>query len=193
MHKLPEPTKVSTFSYETVSDMPEQTEADIEPFEIKNPDGVFEVDPLYNYKMTAMVMSRYNYDWEWDGRLVPVDLALAWGDLTKPELMSEVSYSQSGRWYYYRYSGKFPRDPSYIITHSANNHLVPASQNIREALQKVQTHQIVHLEGYLINISGNVGGRKITWTTSQTRNDSGDHSCELFYVNKLVIGKNIYI
>jgi hypothetical protein len=192
-HQLPLPVKVNSFSYETVSDMPEQSDTNKIDFEIKNTDGIFKIDPLHEYKMTAMVMSRENYDWNWDGRLVPVDLALAWGDLTKPELIDKVKYWQSGRWYYYEYNRDFPREKSYIISHSANNHMLPANDKIREALQKLNKHQIVHFEGYLISIDGKVGGRKVTWSSSQTREDSGDHSCELFYVNKLVVGNKIYI
>ena len=192
MNKMPEPSKINSYSYSSVSDMPEQTNTDADEFEIKNADGVFKIEPLYDYKMTAMVMSRYNYDWGWDGNLVPVDLALAWGDLPKTEYTEKVQYWQSGRWYYYRYKD-FPLGKSYIISHSANNHILPANETIKEALRKLEKRRIVRLEGYLINLEGNVKGKKVTWTTSETREDSGDHSCELFYVNKLVVGDKIYI
>lgn len=151
------------------------------------------ISSLEKYSLTAMVASKTNYTERWNSKIAPYDLALIWGRLMEPDCLKTVTYSQSGRWYYYRYTGDFPLDSSYIVSHSSNNHIIPASNAILKCLSVIKVGQVVSLEGYLVNIDGKDGNYDVLWHSSRSRTDSGDGSCELFYVNKISINGITYI
>ena len=70
-----------------------------------------------------------------------------------------------------------------IISHSANNHIVPSPDDtdVRNILLGIHRGDAVHLSGYLIQISAPDGWH---WNSSRSQTDTGDHSCELFYVTE---------
>jgi hypothetical protein len=188
----PEPTAVEHEEIDTSQD-PIQTPAnqeDIITLEIK--DGVFELKPMATYKASVMVMSKKFYSHGWDGKIAPIDLALAWGKLTEPQYDKHIDYSQSDRWYYFEYDAESPLGGGYISNHSANNHIIPATENIYKALKSVNKKQKIILEGYLVYLKGTYKGGKVFWNSSLTRKDSGNNSCELFFVEKVRIGSNVY-
>jgi hypothetical protein len=161
----------------------------------KNDDVEFQIYPVAKYKIAAVVASKKNYNssWNgWEGKLAPIDLALIWGKLPSPEYRKYIRYSQSSRFYFYRYELDSPVDKGYIGPHSSNHHIIPANDNIYRALKKLEEDQSVELDGYLVNIKGVYKGRDIWWNSSLTRTDSGDGACELFYVTKIRFGGNIY-
>jgi hypothetical protein len=79
-----------------------------------------------------------------------------------------------------------------VISHSANNHIIPANENIHEAVKTIWKKDIVVLEGVLVNIKGTYKGQPVTWNTSLSRKDTGNGSCELFYVSKVRIDTKVY-
>ena len=85
-----------------------------------------------------------------------------------------------------------PFDRTYIARHSSNNHIIPATENVLKAVRSVGKRQKIVLEGLLVNLQGSYKGQRVWWSTSLTRDDSGDHSCELFYVTKVRIDNNVY-
>ncbi len=102
------------------------------------------------------------------------------------------TYSQSDRWYFFEYRHETPFTTSYIINHSSNNHIIPATENIRKAVKTVKAGQKIILDGFLINLKGTYRGQNVWWNTSLSRSDTGDNSCELFYVSKVRIGNEVY-
>ncbi len=148
--------------------------------------------PKAHYRIYAMVMSKNRYWFGWDGEIAPYDLALAWNELMLPENQKGITYSQSNRWYYYQYDKTFPLSSSYIVTHSANHHIIPANKNVFEAMDKVRNKEKIYMEGYLVYISGTVGDGNIWWNSSLTRFDSGDGACEVFYAKRVVLNNKIY-
>jgi len=191
----PEEIKMAkAFHYEFLKD-PEQT-----PYfnptgkyiQIKKDNYDLQLYPQANYRIYAMVMSKNRYWFNWDSKVAPYDLALAWNDLTLPQNQEGIRYSQSNRWYYYQYTEKFPLSPAYIIAHSANTHIIPANNKVFQAIEKVHAKQKIYLEGYLVFIRGKVGNGNITWNSSLTRFDSGDHSCEVMYVKRAILDGKIY-
>ncbi len=115
-----------------------------------------------------------------DGAAVvsPRDFILAWGRLGEGAVDAEISYSQSNRWYYYRYTGDSLVTGSYISEHSANTHIIPADSAVLDRILKVDKNDYIHLEGYLVKVHFTDGD----WTSSLTRKDTGDGSCEILYV-----------
>ena len=158
--------------------------------EVKN--GHFTLTPVAEYKISGMVVSKEAYSSDWDGKISPVDLAIVWGKLAEPEYDSYISYSQRNRWYFYNYKSGSPFDNSYIISRSGNHHIIPANENVHRAIKTIKEKERVVLEGFLVNIKGTYKEQTVTWNTSLSRTDTGNGSCELFYVSKVRIDTRVY-
>jgi hypothetical protein len=163
-----------------------------EPIVRKIKNGLFTITPLAEYKVFGRVVSKKSYSYDWNGKISPIDLAIVWGKLAEPESGRYITYSQSNRWYFYKYKPESPFDNSYVITHSANNHIIPANKNIHRAIKTIKKKDGVVLEGFLVNIKGTYKGQTVMWNTSLSRSDTGDGSCELFYVSKVRIDTRVY-
>ncbi|MHC1685391.1 MAG: hypothetical protein AB6733_21030 [Clostridiaceae bacterium] len=150
------------------------------------------ISPVVNYSISAEVKSTEDYSSGWNSKISPVDLALAWGKLNDKNVDKYISYSQSNRWCYYTYKEECPVDSSYIDTHSSNNHIIPANDNLWRAAKAVKKGDVVKLDGYLVNVQCDANGQNFTWNSSTTRNDTGDGACEVFYVNEITIGDKVY-
>ena len=154
--------------------------------------GVLFITPLAEYKVSGVVVSKKSYSDDWEGEISPVDLAIAWGKLAEPECDRYITFSHSHRWYRYQWKDGSPFDVSYVIAHSANNHIISARKNIDRALKMIKKRDRVVLEGYLVNLKGTYQGREVAWNTSMSRTDTGNGSCELFYVSKVRIDTRVY-
>jgi hypothetical protein len=148
------------------------------PFE---QDG-YTITPLARYQVTAVVLSRDRYRNDRGATLSPVDLALGWGPMSVASVINGLSISQSGRWYEYTWSGDPPLDPGLIATHSANTHCLPATAEVRRRLLEVKRHELVTMEGYLVEVTADDGYR---WRSSLTRDDTGAGACEVFWITSL--------
>jgi len=158
---------------------PQQTTKDLpKPFL----DGQYTVTPLAQYSVTAVVLSRSRYRLDDGADLAPLDLALGWGSMSIAGVINELSISQSGRWYEYTWHGDPPLDPRAIATHSANTHCLPANAAVRKQLLAVRRHDLVTLEGYLVEISNASGYH---WRSSLSRDDTGGGACEVLWVTSV--------
>jgi hypothetical protein len=137
------------------------------------------ITPLARYTVTAVVLSRERYRNDRGAELSPLDLALGWGPMSVAGVINDLSISQSGRWYEYSYPGEPPLDPGLITTHSANTHCLPADADVRRRLLAVNRHDLVTLEGYLVEVTGTDGYR---WRSSLSRDDTRGGSCEVLWV-----------
>jgi len=155
-------------------------------------DGYFSISPAAQYKISGVVVSKETYSSEWEGKISPLDLAIVWGKLAEPEYDRYITYSQSNRWYFYQYKAGSPFDNSFVISHSANNHIIPANENIYVAVKTIGNKDKVVLEGFLVNVTGTYKGRPVTWNTSLSRKDTGQGSCELLFVSKVRIDTKVY-
>ncbi|MBN1441812.1 MAG: hypothetical protein JXA90_03835 [Planctomycetes bacterium] len=143
----------------------------------------YQIAALASYEIKARVLSKKRY---WTGReadLSPCDLALGWGPMSDQSVVDRMSIRQSRRWYRYRYDSP-PIPQRSIETHSANTHIIPASDAVASRLGDVVKGHIVEMTGYLVLVTGGDGWR---WKSSLSRDDRGGHSCEVFYVEDLVI------
>ncbi len=163
-----------------------------EPIIVAVKNSTFALTPKAKYRLSGTVVSRESYSDGWDSILSPVDLAIAWGKLADPQFEKHVSFSQSGRWYYYKAHAGSPVDNRYIGTHSGNNHIIPANQNVSKAVKWVRRKDKIILEGFLVDVKGTYKGGTVMWNTSLSRTDTGNGSCELFYVTKTRIDTKVY-
>lgn len=138
-----------------------------------------EVRPLAEYAVSARVLAVERYHGDRGAQLSPLDLALGWGNMSRKSVAERITVSQSGRWYHWRYSGEPPIPQREIERSSANVHIVPASKEVARELAQAEPGTVVSLRGYLVEARGKDGW---TWRSSLSRDDTGDGSCELMFV-----------
>ncbi|MEO6876769.1 MAG: hypothetical protein ABI222_18310 [Opitutaceae bacterium] len=143
--------------------------------------GPYTIKPLATYAITAVVLSRDRYRNDRGAELAPIDLALGWGGMSIASVINELKISQGGRFYEYSYKEP-PLDQHQIETHSANTHCMPANDEVRRALLDVKRHELVTMEGYLVEVTGDDG---FHWLSSLTREDTGGGACELMWITHL--------
>lgn len=161
---------------------PDQTPLE-EPRELPAPEG-YTITATDEYEVTALVLSRERYRYDRGAELSPVDFALAWGPVADPEVYSKIQWSQGERWY--RFSLRYDEvriSPIEIRNHTANTHIIPnpADPDLADLLLAVRPGNGVRLKGFLVRVAGEGG---YTWNSSRSRTDSGDGSCEVFYVTE---------
>jgi len=164
-----------------VPETPRQTNlADSSAF----PVGQFLLTPRAEFGIRARVLSRENYYMGDEADLSPVDLALGWGVMSDQAVLDRIVISQSGRWYFTRYDYPAPIEDQQIIRHSGNMHMIPANDWVRGKLKDVRVGDLIQARGYLVDVDRDDG---FYWRTSRTRNDSGNGSCEIFYVEQIFL------
>ncbi|MCP3683981.1 MAG: hypothetical protein GY861_14970 [bacterium] len=157
-----------------------------EPF-VQEVDGKsFEIIPVASYEVTALVAGRRNYND--DLSISPMDLALIWGDLATRNYEDYVKISQPNRKWSFRISSSASSKIDLVSEHGANTHIIPANEKVLEGLKTINKNQMVYLKGYLSNVKG----PNRFWSTSLTREDKYSGSCEILYVEKLIIADEIY-
>ena len=172
---------------------PEQTPVTTnDPIVITFKNGSFTLIPKATYRLSRVVVGRESYSGGWEAIISPVDLAIVWGKLAEPYSDKYVSYSQSNRWYFFKTKADSPLDTSYVSTHSGNNHIVPVNENVARAVNAVRKKDKVILEGFLVNMTGTYRGKVVMWNSSLSRADTGNGSCEIFYVTKARIDSRVY-
>ena len=144
----------------------------------------YRIQPVASYEIRALVLSIESYRLGREADLSPLDFALGWGPMSDPTVLQELQISQGNRWYQYRWKGNPPLEPALIVKHSANTHLIPANDDVRRALAKVQKGEVVRLVGSLVNVEHPDGWR---WRSSTSRDDTGGGSCELLWVTEVTV------
>ncbi len=162
---------------------PIQTTTGRASFPYKN----FRLIPRAEYDITARVFSTRNYHWNLADdffRAAPMDIALGWGPLGNYKYKEILHVRQEDRFFKYSWRGEPPLPPKTIISNMANNHIVPANDDIAARIGHIHDGDIVHLKGALIDISepghGNIA-------TSLTRDDTGAGACEILWLEDLQI------
>lgn len=166
---------------------PAQGEPAREPFVETRGRRTFRLTPRASYDVAARVGATERYRSGAAGALIPWDFVLTWGAATTEPAWSRVSYLQTGRFYAWRCDGTL--DPSYVASHTANTHLIPADGRVASALAHVRRGDVVRLEGDLVDVDGPDG---LVWKTSLTRTDTGPGACETLYVRAVTIGTRRY-
>lgn len=191
--KLPD-YDISTTNINPREDPMQRSVDDKETFNILNKKGAFLVQKLASYSIQARILHKKKYSLDLSSCLSPVDLALGWGKfLPNPKFDRYYKVSQSGRWYVFRLKQGAPFTVNYFYLHSSNNHIIPANNGLKKLILSLKKGQIVKLQGFLVKISGNLkNGRSFSWQSSLSRDDTGGHSCEVFYVESVQIGDKVF-
>ncbi|GIW33601.1 hypothetical protein [Meiothermus sp.] len=144
----------------------------------------YQFRPVAYFELEARVLSKRLYRYDAAAAISPVDLALGWGRMSDIAVISKLNIRQSDRFYFYAWSQEPPIPPGEIVVSSANMHLIPANDNIRERLERVKPGNLVKIKGYLVNVSGPDG---FFWKTSTIRHDTGNGACEIVWVADLIV------
>jgi len=142
----------------------------------------YTITPLARYSITAVVLGRERYRNDAAADFAPVDLALGWGPMSVSGVINGLEISQSGRWYDYSWFGDPPLEPGEIARHSANTHCLPATREVRKRLLNVKRHELVSMEGYLVEVTKTDGYR---WRSSLTRDDTRGGACEIMWITSV--------
>ena len=148
----------------------------------EQPFGQYRLRLLAEFSLEARVLSRERYRFGREADLAPWDFALGWGRMADPDIASQFSIRQSGRWYYWR-TDRLPIPRREVETSSANMHLIPATDRVREALDRTDTGSTLRLRGFLVEARGEDGWH---WRSSMTREDTGNGACEVILVTEVL-------
>lgn len=152
----------------------------------KNPwlHGDFMITALADYDIRARVLGREEYGGGKEGELSPVDFALGWGRMSDSFVIEKLDISQGHRWYKWQVKDLMPIPRKEIEENSANVHILPANETVRDAIDDVYEGSVVHMTGYLVKVTSDGGWH---WVSSTRRNDTGDGACEVFWVETLTV------
>jgi hypothetical protein len=143
----------------------------------------FSFRALAEYSIKARILSRNNFSVGKESELSPFDLALGWGPMSDQSIIDKIDISQSNRWYRWK-ADVLPIPAREISLNSANVHIIPKDDNVNEKFDKVYKGSLIEMKGYLVEITNTEGWR---WKSSLKRDDTAGGSCELFWVEELII------
>jgi hypothetical protein len=138
----------------------------------------YQLTSLAQFQIRARVLGTERYRFDRAAELSPVDLALGWGPMSDSRVLAALTIRQQDRFYFWNAS-TMPIPAGEVISHSANMHLIPATDAVAKRLLGAKVGQLVELRGQLIQAKGKDG---FTWVSSLTRMDSGDGACEVIWV-----------
>jgi hypothetical protein len=176
----------TAFDPELLAQLPERPLAD-EPIQIELADvpaldwNGMQLQPRALFGLESRVLGTRNYRFGRETDVSTLDVALGWGRMADPEIVSRFSISQSGRFYFWR-AKELPIPATEVVRSSANMHMIAANEAVRRELRRLDTGDQVRLHGVLLDLQWPDGGY---WKTSLTRDDSGAGACEIVWVHRL--------
>ena len=129
------------------------------------------------------MLSRNDFSLGKESEISPLDLALGWGPMSDQSVIDKIDISQRNRWYHWQ-ADILPIPNGEISLNSANVHIIPGDEKIEEDFDKVYRGSLIEMKGYLVEVTTIEGWR---WKSSLRRDDTGGGSCELFWVEKLIV------
>lgn len=146
--------------------------------------GRWLLTPRAQYDITARILSREDYRFDVLADLIPEDLALGWGPMSDNRVLAHFEITQGARFYEWRPRGPLPIARQEVISHSANTHVIPASDAVRRQLARLRVGEVVHLTGPLVDGARDDGA---SIRTSLTRLDTGPGACEILLVESVAL------
>ena len=169
---------------------PKQNPTARKPF-VRIIDGIStEFTPIADYTIAGRVVSKSHYYVNWESKLAPVDLAIAWGDLLN-EKYTSVEFSHGNRFYNYRVGADLVGEIPFIGRHSANEHLIPADPYIKKVLKSIKVNEVIEISGFLVNVK-TLDQKQYRLNTSVRRDDTGGGACEVIFVTEVKIGNETF-
>lgn len=146
-------------------------------------EGEYTIEALAEYKIKARVLSRNNFSFGKESDLSPFDLALGWGPMSDQSVIDKIDISQRNRWYHW-HADVFPIPRKEIGLNSANVHIIPMDEAVEDKFDEVYKGSLIEMKGYLVKVTAPGGWR---WISSLRRDDTAGGSCELFWVEEVIV------
>ena len=121
------------------------------------PRGEFTLRPRADFSATVRILRREDYSFGGLAALVPTDFAVGWGPMSDSGVLSHIEISQANRFYFWRTDSWPMCRATKSRTHSANWHVIAASEGVRAALGRLRAGSVVELRGQLVDIEGHDG------------------------------------
>ncbi len=139
----------------------------------------FTLTRLADYRIQGRLLSARRYSDD-QSALAPEDLALGWGAMSDSAVLDKISISQAGRFYFFEYRLPPPIPKREIELHSANNHIIAANEQVAQFIRHLKRGSLIDLRGSLVQATRGA----YCWSSSLTREDTGNGACELMYVTQ---------
>lgn len=161
------------------AEAPRQTAVESTPITV----GSYTLLPRASFEIEARILARERYRSGRESELSPIDLTLGWGPMSDTAVLEHIEISQGNRFYFWRTENP-PISLQAIARHSANMHMIPADDAVRDQLLALRKGQVVRIEATLVDVEAADGWR---WKTSLTREDTGAGACELMRVARVEV------
>ena len=186
--RLPSPSDVSL--QEPLLEAPVQVDGDAPPIPAEKGGIHYTVQPVADYRLVGMVVSRHEsdsfadyYHDVWGDNLNVADLCVVWG-----ENLSKGYYRGIEFWSEPFTCNWQTRDEkawaSFRTNEISNNHLIAEDRGLRRRLLSVRVGDVVRIEGQLATYSNDRGFSR---GTSRSREDTGNGACETVWVRNVEI------
>ncbi len=78
-----------------------------------------------------------------------------------------------------------------LLSHIANNHLIPATEEVAKDLQQVRVGDLVTMQGKLVDVEvkDRDGKTVLRSRTSLSREDVGSGACEIVWVESVIVDR----
>jgi hypothetical protein len=144
--------------------------------------GKASLQPLAGYSIEARVLHTRHYRTGDVAAIAPYDVAVGWGVMSDQSVLDRLEITQANRFYFWEYQDNPPIPKNEIIAHSANMHLIPASDALRRKIAWLRPGDLIRMKGLLVEVT--LPGRN-PWRSSLSRTDNGNGACEIMWVESL--------
>lgn len=159
----------------------------------------YKVQPLYDYDLVGLVVSKHNADsWldylhrEANDHLNVVDLCVVWGNNVRNSAYLDLTYS-SGQFTCYVQANSAQAYAAFDPTALSNNHLLTDKAELAKIMKKVEIGDQIHFRGRLSEYSHN-HGFAFKRGTSIVRTDTGNGACETVFIDSFdILKKNSHL
>lgn len=154
---------------------------DLKQFKVQQ----FSITPVKRYKIAARVLRKENYSFGQSHEVLPVDLVLGWNIMADIKTVEDnkIAIHQSNRFYFWHIDSFEKISREQIEHNSANVHIMPYNEKIKDTIDDLSKNDIIYLEGYLVNIIDE--NNNYRFISSLSREDTGAGACEVFLVTEV--------
>jgi len=150
----------------------------------------FEIEKVATFELTGRILATREYNiyklgYNKIDEISPIDMCIGWGKLSTDKYDDIIKFYE----FRDRYVNYYVQDTRILsvkeISNSiSNSHLIPKTDEIKKQLLAFKKHDLIKIEGYLVNVYDTTGNFS-PWLTSKVRTDTGSGSCEIVFVEKV--------
>jgi len=78
---VPTPSEISTIIINASEDLYQDDDVDVKNIVLDFDNNIVTLEPQAEYQVSALILSRKNYYFEFGAKVMPTNLALGWGDM----------------------------------------------------------------------------------------------------------------